>query len=157
MAIKTHKEVDSHSSMRTNDLVIELLEKVHIAEANAIDNRLVIEYAMNYANRLISFFKIVSPILSTKENEDVWDLINDVNSKVDELVLSKKLDGKKIMELNRNNQSLHFLLINAVQNHQYLFRIGEREPKGLDTMINLFDSNKLWKKKKKFGVIEKDE
>ena len=149
---KSIKDIESHSSYKTNELVIELITQVAMAEAIALDNRTTVEYAISYSNRLLGLLKMVHVVLDEGETSKLYDLTNLINATVDyfteQLATGNIPQVEEVIELNTANQELYYLITAALQNHQYLFRVGEKEPKTLDAMLTLFKSRKEWSKNK---------
>jgi hypothetical protein len=153
------KDIESHSSYKTNEMVSELLMEVARAEAMALDSRMVPEYAIQYGNRILGLMKFVHVAIDDEESSELYNHLNLINSTIEFIVMNQAsksmIDINTVIELNRVNQEAYWLIMQALQNHQYLFRVGEREPKTLDAMLTIFREQKVWQKNKNIGKHKK--
>ncbi len=145
------KEVESHSSALTNIRISEIKKVVWMIGFQVMSSR------PNPMLRLEFFAAILEYFLETKDIYDSDDL-GKIETKVKEgnrisaLLRVKQTANPKNMEnLIQVCLALQYMINTALQKKGYFFRMGKRDPKGIDAALNMF-KNDVWEDEDNAGT-----
>lgn len=138
------KEVESHSSALTNILIAEIKKTVVRYGFVAMTSK------PSFLSRLDFFSALVEYFMETKDiyDQDDLNMIGKAVRNGNILVSRCRVYGstKNLENLLQICLQLQYMINAALQKKSYFFRMGRRDPKGLDAALEMFGEN-IWEDK----------
>ena len=157
----TRDEVESHSSMLTNDRIDELIKMTTIAQNNVMSNKPDTIRAMEFFSTVWELY------VQTQYFYDDYGANKEISNEL-MLIFKKELPiwlnqlwmkGNPKQEITGelvvNMIMARFIMIRGMQNLKYFTRFGKMEVKGLDAALRIFGSDN--EEKTKDEDIKEDE
>jgi len=155
------REVDSHSSALTNRSIKDLLDINSRDGYDLLASKPNPTISLRFFSGLIQSYQRVKDLFNPKTvNEKIGNKLIELNNEGYTIILRMRKTGKfksidEIEELNRISFFMQNLMITGLQNLNYFFRIGTKEPKGIDEALKIFD-RAIWKPKHVLGGGKND-
>lgn len=151
------REIESHSSYRTNDRIDKFLMAVGELSFMVHSTRPNPESAMQYFASVMTLFQQTHPEYSEKGNEDIKKEIDkcmiDANIINSRFQIYNEWSPEDFINLTQLSSRAVYLMVQGLQNMGYFFRHGSQEAKGIDAALEIFNLD-MWKKRENKDATE---
>lgn len=156
----TKKEIESHSTMITNDRIGEIKKIVYKAGLGVQTSQPDPIAANTYFSALFQWWLESPGLFDIEINEEIGQKIKQIIKQGNLLSSKLRLYGNLTIieteQLLQSSLELQYLMNLGYQNLNYYFKVSSPEPKGFDMALEIFNLEELKKLKKDANRISKN-
>src|SRR3990167_9952841 len=135
------KEIDSHSSSKTNDLISELkiaLWKQGAAVmASTLNKKDAQKTLLGYFSIVQMYYLEIAGIIDGEDDNQINESLKRGFAIANELEMNGSVSQRDIYELRRISLQCHYMINLGMQKYKYFFRVGVAQPKGIEAALRL--------------------
>ena len=140
------KEIESHSSSKTNDLIFELKinlwKQGAVVMASTLNNGEAQKALLGYFSIVQMYYMEIAGIIDGEDDDRINENLKRGFTIANKLEMTGSVQMKEIYELRRISLLCHYMINLGMQKYKYFFRVGVAQPKGIDAALRLFGEDK---------------